>query len=157
MEIIYTRLARRLLAGLVEVGMEVLLNPDSYRDMVSRCPHNNTVRTSKKTQLIFVRSIASFFLQKVVDLFVVWWHSFVNDMSKPLQFDELIDAKYTARQKRETKMLTRLEKREAQADKMVGELVRDGKTICYTFPPGGAYREGSRTELVAFLIRRRYV
>ena len=35
--------------------------------------------------------------------------------------------------------------------------LRDGKTVYYVSPQGGKYREGSRLELVAFLVRNNYV
>ena len=63
------------------------------------------------------------------------------------------DAKQARRMHAQDRYLTRLEKREAQADTMVGEL-NGGR--CYVYPVGGKYREGTRPELVAFLIRNNY-
>ena len=51
------------------------------------------------------------------------------------------------------RFLARMEKREAEAERMVGEL-SSGK--CYVFPVGGKYREGTRSELIDFLIRNNY-
>jgi hypothetical protein len=67
-----------------------------------------------------------------------------------------LDARYSRRMAAEDRALGRLEKREAAAEKMIGELVRDGKEVCYVYPPGGKYREGSRADLIAFLIRNNY-
>jgi hypothetical protein len=64
------------------------------------------------------------------------------------------EAKQARRMHAQDRYLTRLEKREAQADKMVGELLSG---LCYVFPVGGKYREGTRGELVAFLVRNNYV
>ena len=49
--------------------------------------------------------------------------------------------------------LAKVEKAEA----LLGELVRDGKTVYYYYPVGGRYREGSYGEMTDFLIRNRYV
>lgn len=70
-----------------------------------------------------------------------------------MNYEAQQDAKQARRMHSQDRYLTRLEKREAQADKMIGELA-SGK--CYVFPVGGKYREGTRGELVAFLIRNRY-
>lgn len=53
----------------------------------------------------------------------------------------------------EDRFLKQIEKREAAAELMIGEL-NSGKL--YVFPVGGKYREGSRGDLVAFLIRNNY-
>lgn len=39
---------------------------------------------------------------------------------------------------------------------MIGELCREGKTVYYVWPQGGKYREGSVSELIAFLLRNNY-
>lgn len=68
-----------------------------------------------------------------------------------------IEAFFEARMARriaaENRALDRRERREREAEKMIGELA-DGR--CYVYPAGGKYREGERYELVAFLIRNRY-
>jgi hypothetical protein len=51
------------------------------------------------------------------------------------------------------RFLARIGKREAKAEQMIGEL-NSGK--CYVYPVGGKYREGTRGELIAFLIRNNY-
>jgi hypothetical protein len=53
----------------------------------------------------------------------------------------------------EDRYLARLAKREEQADRMIGELVNG---TLYVYPVGGKYREGTRAELIAFLIRNNY-
>lgn len=64
-----------------------------------------------------------------------------------------LEARQARRMAAEDRFLARMEKREAEAEKMIGEL-NSGK--CYVFPVGGKYREGTRYELVAFLIRNNY-
>jgi hypothetical protein len=64
-----------------------------------------------------------------------------------------LEGRVNGRLKREARYLDRLEKREAAADRMIGEL-NSGKL--YVFPVGGKYREGMRSELIAFLIRNNY-
>lgn len=49
-----------------------------------------------------------------------------------------------------------LSKREDKAEEMIGQLQREGKTVFYVWPQGGKYREGSRLELIAFLVRNNY-
>jgi len=51
------------------------------------------------------------------------------------------------------RFLSRIEKREAKAEKMIGEL-SSGRF--YVFPVGGKYREGSKVDLISFLIRNNY-
>lgn len=48
-------------------------------------------------------------------------------------------------------------KKADKAEAMIGELCREGRTVHYVYPVGGRYREGTRQELVDFLIRNRYV
>ncbi len=50
-----------------------------------------------------------------------------------------------------------LNEREDKAEEMLGQLIRDGKTVYYVWPNGGKYREGSRLDLIAFLVRNNYV
>lgn len=70
-----------------------------------------------------------------------------------MNYEAQQEAKQARRMHAQDRYLTRLEKREAQADKMIGELV-SGK--CYVFPVGGKYREGTRAELIGFLVRNNY-
>jgi len=67
--------------------------------------------------------------------------------------NQQLEARQARRMAAEDRFLARMEKREAEAEKMIGEL-NSGK--CYVFPVGGKYREGTRYELVAFLIRNNY-
>ena len=39
-----------------------------------------------------------------------------------------------------------------RAEALIGTLTRDGATVYYAFPPGGMYREGSRVDLILWLI-----
>lgn len=64
-----------------------------------------------------------------------------------------LEARQSRRMAAEARFLGRIERREAEAEKMIGEL-SSGK--CYVFPVGGKYREGTRSELIAFLIRNNY-
>lgn len=64
-----------------------------------------------------------------------------------------LEARQSRRMAAEDRFLARIEKREAAAEQMIGEL-SSGK--CYIWPVGGKYREGTRSELVSFLIRNRY-
>lgn len=64
-----------------------------------------------------------------------------------------LEARQARRMAAEDRFLARIEKREAEAEKMIGEL-SSGKF--YVFPIGGKYREGTRSELIGFLIRNNY-
>lgn len=63
------------------------------------------------------------------------------------------DAREARRIKSEDRYHARIVAREEEAHKMIGEL-SSGK--CYVWPVGGKYREGTRLELLQFLIRNRY-
>lgn len=67
-----------------------------------------------------------------------------------------LEARQARRMKAEARFLERREKREQAAERMIGELCRDGKTVYYVWPQGGKYREGSVSELIAFLLRNNY-
>ena len=67
--------------------------------------------------------------------------------------DAMLDARQSRRLSRESRTLDRIERREAIASTMIGELCRDGATVHYVFPVGGRYREGSRADLIAYLTR----
>lgn len=64
-----------------------------------------------------------------------------------------LDARQARRMHAEHRFLVRLERREAQAQKMIGAL-NGGKF--YVYPVGGKYREGTEAELINFLIRNNY-
>jgi hypothetical protein len=70
-----------------------------------------------------------------------------------IQDERRAQARLSRRLASEDRYLARLTKREELADRMIGELV-SGKL--YVFPVGGKYREGTRAELIAFLLRNRY-
>lgn len=73
-------------------------------------------------------------------------------------FERNLEAKQTRRMKAQDRFLSREEKREASAEKMIGELCRKGETVYYVFPVGGKYKESSSFfELVDYLKRNRYV
>lgn len=67
-----------------------------------------------------------------------------------------LEARQGRRMKAEARFPERTEKREQAAEQMIGELCRDGKTVYYVWPQGGKYREGSVSELIAFLLRNNY-
>ena len=71
-----------------------------------------------------------------------------------MNIDQQLNAKQSRRMSAQTRYLTRLEKRETAASKMIGEL-NSGK--CYVWPVGGKYREGNRADLITFLVRNNYV
>lgn len=68
--------------------------------------------------------------------------------------DARLDAREARRLAADARRLDRLDRREAEASKMIGELA-SGK--CYVWPRGGRYREGTRAELIGFLVRNKYV
>lgn len=74
-------------------------------------------------------------------------------MTTRLTLDERQERRHAAFIRRDEKAAERIAQREEIADRMIGELA-SGK--CYVFPVGGRYREGTRLELVSFLIRNRY-
>lgn len=71
-----------------------------------------------------------------------------------MNIDRQSDAREARRVSRENRVHERALAREDKADAMVGEL-SSGK--CYVWPVGGKYREGTRLELVQFLVRNNYV
>lgn len=70
-----------------------------------------------------------------------------------MNIDQQLNASQSRRMAAQDRHLARMEKREAAAEKMIGELA-SGK--CYVFPIGGKYREGDRYDLIAYLIRNKY-
>lgn len=73
-----------------------------------------------------------------------------------LQLNIQLDRKEAARWKADEKFMERMEPRWDFAETQIGELCRNGATVFYVFPQGGKYREGTRAELVDFLIRNNY-
>ena len=70
--------------------------------------------------------------------------------------EQFIESRISRRIKAQDRALTRLERREARAEKMIGTLIREGKEVYYAMPQGGQYREGQRHDLVAYLIRNNH-
>jgi hypothetical protein len=64
-----------------------------------------------------------------------------------------LDAKQARRMRQESRHLDQLDRREAIAERMIGEL-STGRF--YVYPVGGKYREGTRADLVQFLLRNKY-
>lgn len=73
------------------------------------------------------------------------------------QADHEFEIKNARRIRNEDRAWDRYCAKADKAESMIGELVRDGKTISYVFPAGGKYREGSKIDLTDFLIRNGYV
>ena len=73
------------------------------------------------------------------------------------RLERFIEGRISRRVKAEEKALTRLEKREALAEKLVGTVVRNGDEVSYIWPQGGKYQEGRYFDLVSFLVRNNYV
>lgn len=79
-------------------------------------------------------------------------------------FERNLEAKHTRRLKAEDRYLTRLEAKEAKAEALVGELVRNGETVYYINlsdragrPTGKTLENASSYPLVEYLIRNHYV
>jgi hypothetical protein len=71
-----------------------------------------------------------------------------------MNIEQQLEATQNRRMAAQDRALARLEKREAAAEKMIGEL-SSGKF--YVYPLGGKYREStSQYELIGFLIRNNY-
>ncbi len=70
------------------------------------------------------------------------------------RFERFLEARFAAREKRDEKIFMKRVKLEERAEQMIGEL-NSGKF--YVFPVGGRYREGTKRELIDFLIRNNYV
>lgn len=70
-----------------------------------------------------------------------------------MNIDQQLNATQSRRMAAQDRYLTSLDRREAVAASMIGELA-SGK--CYVWPVGGKYREGSRADLISFLVRNNY-
>jgi hypothetical protein len=68
-----------------------------------------------------------------------------------------LDGRQSRRMAAEDRFLGRIERRETAADAMIGELCKKGRTVYYVYPVGGRYRDGTRAELISFLVRNNYV
>jgi hypothetical protein len=71
--------------------------------------------------------------------------------------EQFLESRVSRRIKAGDRALTRLEKREARAEKLIGSILRDGQEVSYIYPQGGKYKEGRYFDLVAFLVRNNYV
>lgn len=71
-----------------------------------------------------------------------------------MNIEQNLKARQSRRMASQDRFLGRIEKREIAAAEMIGEL-SSGKL--YVFPVGGKYREGTRGDLISFLIRNNYV
>lgn len=74
-----------------------------------------------------------------------------------MDIHQQLEASQNRRMAAEARYLDRLDAREEEAEALVGELVRGGKTVYYINARGGKVREGKRLELISFLIRNDYV
>jgi hypothetical protein len=70
-----------------------------------------------------------------------------------MTLEQQLNANQNRRMASQDKFLTRINFREEKAEQMLGQL-NNGKF--YFYPVGGKYREGTRSELVAFIIRNQY-
>jgi hypothetical protein len=77
-------------------------------------------------------------------------------MTKQMNDTDRLDARERAIFRANDRYMDRMERRWDAAYEMVGELVREGRTVNYVFPVGGKYREGHRAELVDYLVRNNY-
>lgn len=73
-----------------------------------------------------------------------------------MDIERQLEARQSRRMKAQDRYLSRLEAREAAAEQRIGELCREGRTVYYVWPVGGRYREGSKGDLIRFLIRNNY-
>ena len=71
-----------------------------------------------------------------------------------MNVDQQLEGRQARHMAAQDRYLARLEKREAVAEQMIGEL-SNGKF--YVWPTGGKYREGNRPDLINFLLRNNYV
>jgi hypothetical protein len=66
------------------------------------------------------------------------------------------EIKDNLRARNESKAWDRFCRRSDQAETMIGEIIKNGETVFYVWPAGGKYREGSKAELIEFLLRNNY-
>ncbi len=67
--------------------------------------------------------------------------------------EQHLDTRELRRLRADDRAESRMDRREREAEKMIGEL-NSGKF--YVYPVGGKYREGNRADLIAFLLRNGY-
>ena len=79
------------------------------------------------------------------------------------EIETLLDAKSNRRVAAEDRYMDRTEKKEAAAENLIGEIIRDGKTVSYInqIDRNGRFTgkaiEGSRVNLVSYCIKNKYV
>jgi len=73
------------------------------------------------------------------------------------QIERQSENRFSRRCAAEDKAMIRRERLERRAEPMIGELCKAGARVYYIYPVGGKYREGTKIDLVDFLIRRKYV
>jgi hypothetical protein len=76
--------------------------------------------------------------------------------NQKMNLDQQLDGIQSRRMSAQSRFLDTIDAREEAAEEMLGQIIRDGKIVYYVTQHGGKYREGTRLELVAFLIRNRY-
>jgi hypothetical protein len=83
-----------------------------------------------------------------------------SPVKKFISASERLDAHLAGREARRFKAderaWDRLDRRLDLAERQLGQLCRAGKLVHYVFPVGGRYREGTRHDLIAFLLRNGY-
>lgn len=72
-------------------------------------------------------------------------------------YEAFLAGREIRRYKVEAKHFDKLDRQMTKADTMIGQLMRDGKTVFYVHPNGGRYKEGTRHDLINYLIRNRWV
>lgn len=84
-------------------------------------------------------------------------------LAEAAQFERELSAKSNRRVACEDRAIRRIERREESAERLIGELCRDGRTVFYinlrdrNGRATGKIREGSRHDLISYLLRNRYV
>jgi len=84
-------------------------------------------------------------------------------MKRKDDFERYLDARHSRRLAAEDRYLTRQEKKEAEADALIGELERGGRTVYYINQVDrrgrftGKIIEGPYYKLVEYLIRNNYI
>jgi hypothetical protein len=77
-------------------------------------------------------------------------------MTARKSFEAILETRTDTRANRDYAAYLRRSAREEAAEEYIGTVTRDGQTVLYVWPAGGPYREGSRHDLINFLIRNLY-
>lgn len=77
-------------------------------------------------------------------------------MTRRMNDEAFMEARDAARCKADDKAYAKLSARMDAAEAMIGQLVREDRTVHYVYPVGGRYREGSRMDMIDFLMRNHY-